>query len=62
VQEANSLLVIDLMNPDITVDGKVELPKGTLHVHRTKLLWKGVCHEHIRLSHHGEEPPRCGWR
>ena len=56
VQEANSLLVIDLMNPDLTKDGKVELSKGTLHIHRTKLLWKGVCHEAIRLSHHGEEP------
>jgi glycogen debranching enzyme len=33
----------------------VVLPKGTLHIHRTKLLWKGVCHEAIRLSHHGEE-------
>jgi glycogen debranching enzyme len=55
VQEANSLLVIDLMNPDLTVDGEVVLPKGTLHIHRTKLLWKGVCHEAIRLSHHGEE-------
>jgi glycogen debranching enzyme len=56
VQEANSLLAIDLMNPDVTVNGNVELPNGTLHSHRTKLLWKGVCHEDIRLSHHGEEP------
>jgi len=55
VQEANSLLAIDLMNPDVTVGGKVVLPKGTLHIFRSKLLWKGVCHEHVRLSHHGEE-------
>jgi glycogen debranching enzyme len=55
VQEANSLLVIDLMNPDITVNGKLVLPKGTLHLARSKLLWKSACYEHIRLSHHGEE-------
>lgn len=55
VEEANSLLVIDLMNPDLTVDNKVVLPKGTLHLVRAKLLWQGVCYEHIRLSHHGEE-------
>jgi glycogen debranching enzyme len=55
VEEANSLLVIDLMNPDLTVDGKVVLPKGTLHIYRAKLLWKGGCYEHIRLSHHGDE-------
>lgn len=55
VEEANSLLVIDLMNPDLTVEGQVVLPKGTLHIYRAKLLWKGACYEHIRLSHHGEE-------
>jgi glycogen debranching enzyme len=55
VQESNSLLLIDLMNPDITVEGKLVTPKGTLHLSRAKLLWKGVCYEHLRLSHHGEE-------
>lgn len=58
VEEANSLLVIDLMNPDLTVDGQVVLAKGTLHMSRSKLLWKGACHEHIRLGHHGEESAR----
>jgi len=55
VEEANSLLVIDLMNPDLTVDGHVVLAKGTLHIYRAKLLWKGACYEHLRLSHHGDE-------
>jgi glycogen debranching enzyme len=55
VEEANSLLVIDLMNPDLTVEGRVVLPKGTLHLVRAKLLWKGACYEHIRMSNHGEE-------
>jgi glycogen debranching enzyme len=55
VQERNSLLAIDLMNPDITAEGRLLMPKGTLHLARLKLLWKGVCYEHIRLSHHGEE-------
>jgi glycogen debranching enzyme len=55
VEEANSLLAIDLMNPDLTVEGRVVLPKGTLHLGRSKLLWKGACYEHIRLAHHGDE-------
>jgi glycogen debranching enzyme len=55
VEEASNQLVIDLMNPDLTVGGEVTLPKGTLHIGRTKLVWKGACYEHIRLSHHGEE-------
>jgi glycogen debranching enzyme len=55
MQAASSLLAIDLMNPDLTVDGKVVLAKGTLHIFRAKLVWKGACYEHIRLTHHGDE-------
>ena len=58
VEHANSLLAIDLMNPDLTVDGKVVLAKGTLHLARSKLLWQGACYEHIRLTHHGDESAR----
>jgi glycogen debranching enzyme len=57
VQEANSLLAIDLMNPDLPErDGRPALEKGTLHLFRAKLLWQGACHEHVRVSHHGSEP------
>ncbi|TFZ08755.1 amylo-alpha-1,6-glucosidase [Ramlibacter humi] len=56
VQEANSLLAIDLMNPDLTEEGRVVLPKGELHLFRAKLLWQGACYEHVRVSHHGTAP------
>ncbi|MES2940743.1 MAG: amylo-alpha-1,6-glucosidase [Pseudomonadota bacterium] len=56
MQEDNSLLAIDLMNPDLTAGDEVVLPKGTLHIGRSKLIWQGACYEHIRLSHHGAEP------
>jgi len=56
VEESNSLLVIDLMNPDLPErDGRAGLEKGTLHVFRAKLLWHGTCHEHVRITHHGSE-------
>ncbi|ROZ75688.1 amylo-alpha-1,6-glucosidase [Ramlibacter sp. WS9] len=56
VEESNSLLVIDLMNPDLPArEGRAPLAKGTLHIFRAKLLWHGVCHEHIRVTHHGSE-------
>jgi glycogen debranching enzyme len=59
VEEANSLLAIDLMNPDLPAgDGRPALAKGTLHLFRAKLLWQGACHEHIRVTHHGSEPVR----
>ena len=57
VEEANSLLAIDLMNPDLPGEGgRSALGKGTLHLFRAKLLWQGACHEHIRITHHGSEP------
>jgi len=55
VKENSSLLVVELMNPDITRDGEVRVPKGTVHIFRGKLLWQGACHEHIRLTNHGRE-------
>src|SRR3569832_911168 len=37
-EHANSVLGIDLMNPDLAVDHEVLLAKGTLHMHRLLLL------------------------
>jgi glycogen debranching enzyme len=56
VEESNSLLVIDLMNPDLpATSGREALAKGTLHIFRAKLLWQSTCHEHVRVTHHGTE-------
>jgi glycogen debranching enzyme len=56
VKENNSLLIIELMNPDLTRNGTVVVGKGTVHIFRAKLLWQGACYEHIRLTNHGREP------
>ena len=56
VKEGANVLIVELMNPDLLADGRVVLPKGEVHIFRAKLLWQGVCYEHIRLSHHGLEP------
>jgi glycogen debranching enzyme len=56
VKENNSLLIIELMNPDLAQDDKVRVAKGNVHVFRAKLLWQGACHEHIRLTNHGLDP------
>jgi len=59
VEHSNSLLAIDLMNPDLPESSdRPALAKGTLHIFRAKLLWQDACHEHIRLTHHGSEPTR----
>ena len=56
VKEDNSLLVVELMNPDLDRDGGERVGKGTLHIFRAKLLWRGACYEHIRVTNHGREP------
>jgi glycogen debranching enzyme len=56
VKEDNDILAVDLTNPDITRDGVVTLPRGTLHVFRSKFLWQGSCYEEIRVSNYGLVP------
>ena len=38
VTEDNGLIAVDLTNQDISIDGQVVMPRGTLHLFRTKLL------------------------
>ena len=56
-KDDNSLLIIELMNPDLrAADGQtVRVAKGSLHIFRSKLLWQASCYEHIRVTNHGRE-------
>jgi glycogen debranching enzyme len=53
VKEDNALLTVDLTNPDLTSDGQDLVPRGTLHLCRTRILWNGTCHERIRIHNYG---------
>ena len=55
IKDNNSLLIIELMNPDLTYGDRVQVAKGTVHFLRAKLLWRGACYEHIRITNHGRE-------
>jgi glycogen debranching enzyme len=56
VNEDNALLAVDLTNPDITRNGDVVVPSGTIHIFRASFLWDGCCYERIRVSNHGLSP------
>jgi glycogen debranching enzyme len=56
VKQDGCALTVELMNPDLQRDGRLVLPKGSIHVLRRKLLWDGACHEHVRFTHHGDAP------
>jgi len=55
MEDANSVLGIDLMNTDISRNGHVVLPKGTLHIHRAKLLGEGICIDRLQVTNHGDD-------
>src|SRR5215831_18350691 len=51
VKKENDLLTVDLATPDLKDQtGQLILPRGTLHVFRTKFLWRGCCYERLRIS------------
>lgn len=53
IREDNALLSVDMMNPDISRDDQVVVPRGTVHLFRSKFLWNNVCYEHLRLANYG---------
>lgn len=53
VKEDNARLAVDLTNPDLTIDGQVVVPRGTVHILRTKFLWDGCCYERLQLFNYG---------
>ncbi len=53
IKEDNALFTVDLTNPDLILEGQRPIPRGTLHICRTRFLWQGTCHERIRVQNYG---------
>jgi glycogen debranching enzyme len=58
VQDNNAYLSADLTNPDFIVDGKLELPRDTIHIVRAKLLWQDQAHERLAIRNYGDRSHR----
>jgi glycogen debranching enzyme len=56
VKDDGAHLTVDLTNPELALDGQIIVPRGTLHILRTKLLWQGTCYERLRVYNHGLHP------
>lgn len=52
VKEDNALLAVDLTNPDLYRAGRIAIPRGSVHVFRSRFLWNGVSYERFRLSNY----------
>ncbi|RJP76938.1 MAG: amylo-alpha-1,6-glucosidase [Candidatus Zixiibacteriota bacterium] len=55
VKEDNILLAVDLTNPDVHITDLVAIPRGALHLFRSKFLHEGSCHERLRLANYGQK-------
>ena len=60
VRDDNSVLTVDLTNPDIFQDKyhdkRLVLHKDTLHIVRTTFLWRGTAYQRIGIRNHGSLP------
>jgi glycogen debranching enzyme len=54
VSDDNVALVADLTNLDMLRNGNVVLCKDSLHIARTKFLWRGACYERILLRSYAD--------
>jgi glycogen debranching enzyme len=56
VRRDNLLMGVDLTNPDTYLGGDMMLPRGSLHIYRSKLIWGGVCYEHLHVRNFTRAP------
>src|SRR5712671_1660589 len=56
VRDDNTLMAIDLTNPDIYVQKRLALQKDVLHIRRTIFLWQGAVYQRLKISNHGGSP------
>lgn len=53
VREDNAVLAVDATNPDVCRNGETVVPRGTVHIFRSKILWKRTCQERLRIYNYG---------
>ena len=56
IHEDGAFFTIDMMNSDVYREGRLILPRGAIHVFRSKFLWKDACYERIRVANFGLLP------
>jgi glycogen debranching enzyme len=54
LRDDNTLLTVDLTNPDMYFDDHLVLPKDTLHVVRTIFLWRDTFYQRLAIQNHGD--------
>jgi glycogen debranching enzyme len=56
LRDDNSGLTCDLTNPDLSLDGKVVVEHGVIHIRRTRFMIHATCFERIQLRSFSSQP------
>src|SRR5712691_2021080 len=56
VRDDNTSLTVDLTNPDVYLDHHLVLPKDTIHIVRTVVLWRDTAYQRLAVRNHGDRP------
>ncbi|MBS0273153.1 MAG: amylo-alpha-1,6-glucosidase [Proteobacteria bacterium] len=59
IDEDNVVLTVDLSNPDIYREGAVILPRETLHIRRSRFIWRDTCYERIAVRNFNTQRQQC---
>src|SRR5487761_43418 len=60
LQDDNTVLSVDVTNPDLHRPGHLTLPRDTIHLRRTTFLWQGACYMRLALHNFDRQPHRVG--
>jgi glycogen debranching enzyme len=53
IENNNFLFTADLANLDVSRGDQVVIPRGNLHILRSKFLWEHICYEEFRFDNYG---------
>jgi glycogen debranching enzyme len=53
IREDNGLLAVDLMNTDLLRGDQVAIPRGTVHIFRSGVIWRDTFYQRIRVHNYG---------
>jgi glycogen debranching enzyme len=56
MRDDNSVLTVDLTNPDYFLDKNLALSKDTVHLVRTIFLWNQAAYQRLAIQNHGDRP------
>jgi len=54
LRDDNSMLTVELTNPDIFSDGHITLQKDTVHATRNIFLWEDIAYQRLALRNYGD--------